>query len=81
MNLLVPIEIQWQLHYVSNWKKAIAIFREHESSRAHRDSMAAFTASRITSVSEILLKDLDEIQAKRRCSLLKQLEALGFLLQ
>lgn len=65
----------------SNWKKALDRFKEHESSLAHRDCLAAFIASKSTSVDELLLKGLDKDQSKRRCSLLKQLAALRFLMR
>lgn len=63
---------------ISNWKKAVERFKEHESSHAHRNLLAT---SQSKQVNQLLLKELEQSQSKQRCSLIKQLAALRYLLR
>ena len=58
-----------------NWKKAVERFKEHESSHAHRNSLAT---SQSLQVNQLLLKELEQSQSKQRASLIKQLATLRY---
>ena len=47
----------------TKWRKAIVKFKDHEASAAHRDAFIVFQASRGTSVSNLLVTNLEKDQS------------------
>ena len=64
----------------SNWKKAINRFKEHERSHAHQHVVAAHISRQIP-INQQLEKQPTKTQQNRRCSLLKQISALRYLVR
>ena len=64
-----------------NFKKAVEKFRIHENSDSHLEARIKFRSLSNPSVVEQISSEVAKVQAARRAGLLKQLEAMRFLLR
>ena len=63
-----------------NWKKAVLKFKEHECSLVHQHAVV-IRVSHQRPINQQLQKQLTKVQQNRRCSLVKQISALRYVLR
>jgi len=67
------------LWWFSNWKNALAKFREHEGSNSHKESAMKLAAKKCVGIDAQLSSQLRNEQAHHRTMLMRLLESIQFL--
>jgi len=65
----------------SNWKNALAKFREHEGSNSHKESAMKLAAKKCVGIDAQLSSQLRNQQAHHRTMLMRLLESIQFLVR
>ena len=82
---LLSINQKWTSPFVSggfsNWKNALAKFREHEGSSSHKESNMKLAAKKCVGIDAQLSSQLRSQQAHHRTMLMRLLESIQFLVR
>ena len=74
-------EDAFSVHGFDNYKKALEKFQTHEKSASHREAVMKWNLRRTPSVGALLCSRIAKDQLSQRSGLVKQLEAMKFLLR